>query len=163
LCAECAQEYIFLVGAIVKRVLQYVSYALNPIAIGVSIYLYFLAVQDRKPMFFVNPQRARIVDTSVPAPPQLQVLYKGKDLKTDLSAVSVYIWNEGKLAIKSEDVLEPITVQLEPGCAILEARLLKVSRGVTGFARGDVSDAAKNVLPLSFKCLKGMGHLLFWN
>ncbi len=124
------------------------------IAFALAWYWHAQSVQERVPTYYVSPERARIVDTSVPAPPQLQVLYKGKDLNANVSAAIVYFWNDGKLPIKSEDVLEPLKIELDPACEIIDARILKVSRGVTKFAKGDVSDNAKNVLPVSFGILE---------
>jgi hypothetical protein len=39
---------------------------------------------------------------------------------------------------------EPLKIELDPACEIIDARILKVSRAVTKFAKGDVSDTAKN-------------------
>lgn len=137
-----------------RRFLDYLSYAINLISIPLAIYLYFLAVQERVPTYYVSPERTRIIDTTVPAPNELQVLFKGKDLRTDVSALIVYVWNDGKLPIKAEDVLEPLAIELDSACEILDARLLKVSRPVTKFAKGDLSLTSKNVLPISFEILE---------
>jgi hypothetical protein len=119
-----------------------------------AYYWHAQSVQERAPTYYVSPERTRILDTSIPAPLQLQVLYKGKDLNANINAVIVYVWNDGKLAIKGEDVLEPLSIQLLPGAEILDTRVLRVSRAVTKFAKGEVSDAAKNSLPISFNILE---------
>src|ERR1700694_2777399 len=82
---------------------RFVDYSLRfiaPISLGLAIYFHYQSVQERVPTYYVSPPRARIVDTSIPAPPQLQVLYKGKALNANVSAAVVYFWNAGKLAIK---------------------------------------------------------------
>ncbi len=137
-----------------RRFLDYLSYAINLISIPLAIYLYFLAVQERVPTYYVSPERTRIIDTTVPAPSELQVLFKGKDLRTDVSALIVYVWNDGKPPIEAGDVLEPLAIELDSACEILDARLLKVSRPVTKFAKGDLSPTSKNVLPISFEILE---------
>jgi hypothetical protein len=71
-----------------------------------------------------------------------------------VSAAVVYFWNDGKLPIKTEDVLEPLKIELDPNCEIIDARILRVTRAVTRFARGEVSDKARNSLPLSFGILE---------
>jgi hypothetical protein len=119
-----------------------------------AYYWHAQSVQERAPTYYASPERTRILDTSIPAPSQLQVLYKGKDLNENINAVIVYVWNDGKLAIKSEDVLEPLGIQLPPGAQILDTRVLRVSRAVTRFAKGEVSDIAKNLLPISFRILE---------
>lgn len=136
---------------------RFVDYSLRfiaPISLCLAVYYHYQSMQERVPTYSVSPTRARIVDTSVPAPAQLQVLYKGKDLNSNVSAATVYFWNDGKLPIKAEDVLEPLRIDLDPGTEIIDARILKVSRAVTKFARGEVSDTAKNSLPLSFAILE---------
>lgn len=118
---------------------RFVDYSLRfiaPVSLGLAVYYHYQSVQERAPTYYIGPARARIVDTSIPAPPQLQILYKGKDLNANVSAAIVYFWNDGKLPIKAEDVLEPVKVELEPGCEILDSRILKMSRSVTNLARG---------------------------
>lgn len=119
-----------------------------------GFYWYFQSRQERAPIYYVNPARTKIVDTTVPAPPQLQVLYKGKELNANVSAVTLYFWNDGKLPIKAEDVLDPLHIDLDPDCEILSARVLRVSRPVIRFAKGDVADSSKNSLPFSFGILE---------
>jgi len=136
---------------------RFVDYSLRfiaPISLALAIYFHYQSVQERVPTYYVSPTRARIVDTSIPAPPQLQVLYKGNALNANVSAAVVYFWNDGKLPIKAEDVLEPLKIELDPACEIIDARILKVSRSVTKFAKGDVSETAKNVLPVFFGILE---------
>lgn len=136
------------------RVINYLAYACSILAVPLAIYLYFHGVQEREPNYYVSPERTRIIDTSVPAPAQLQVLYKGKDLNASVGAVVIYFWNDGKLPIKAEDVLEPLVIDLDADCEILDARVLKVSRSVTKLTKGEVGDRAKNRLPLSFSILE---------
>ena len=136
---------------------RFVDYGLRflaPISLTLAIYYHYQSVQERGPTYVVSSARTRIVDVSVPAPPQLQVLYKGKDLRTDVSAAGVYFWNDGKLPIKTEDVLDPLKVEIEPGSEIIDARVLKVSRAVTNFTKGQISETAKNELPISFRILE---------
>ena len=119
-----------------------------------ALYWYFQSKQEREPSFCVNPARVRIVDTSVQVPPQLKVLYKGRDLNANVSAATLYLWNAGKSPIRTEDILEPIKLELEPGCEIVDARVLTMSRPVTNFTRGEIAESAKNVLPISFRILE---------
>jgi hypothetical protein len=140
-----------------QRVMDYLGICFGittVVSLILAYYWHGQSIQERAPTYHVSPTRARIVDTSVPAPPQLQVLYKGKGLNANVSAAIVYFWNDGKLPIKSEDVLEPVKIELEPGCEILDSRVLKVSRPLTSLNKGEVSDGAKNVLPLSFRILE---------
>lgn len=126
-----------------------------------AYYWHAQSVLERTPTYQVSPQRVRLVDTSVPVPSQLQVLYRGKDLNKNVTALTLYLWNDGKLPIKAEDVLQPLEVQLDPDSEILDARILRVSRPVTKFAKGEVLESKKNSLPLSLAILeKGDGAAL---
>jgi hypothetical protein len=117
-----------------------------------------MSVQERVPLFYIGP-RATIVDASIPTASQLQVLYQGRPVKaTNVVAVMIYIWNDGKMPIRSNDVLEPISIQLDRSCDILESRILKISRRVTKFEKQEVSESAKYMQPVSFDILeKGDG------
>jgi hypothetical protein len=81
--------------------------------IGLALYFHGQSVQERLPTFYVSPQRAIIVDARVPTSSDLQVLYRGEAVNSGVAAVTVYIWNDGKLPIFKSDVLEPITVDLD--------------------------------------------------
>ncbi len=140
-----------------KRLLDYLGVFFGittVVGLVLAYYWHAQSVQERVPMYYVSPERTTIVDTSVPTPSQLQVLYKGKNINMNVSAVIVYLWNDGKLPIRGGDVLDAIKVQLSPATEIIDARLLKVSRPVTKFTKGEVSDTEKNSLPLSFGILE---------
>ena len=83
------------------------------------------------------------------------MLYRNRPVGASVTAVTVYVWNDGKLPIRAADVLgDPVSIELGSGAEILEARLLKSSRPVSRFSIGQVSDKAKNSLPLSFDILE---------
>jgi hypothetical protein len=124
-------------------------------------YWHAQSVQVKAPLYFVGPERTRIVDTSVSTPRQLQVLYAGKSLSSNVSAVLVYFWNDGKMPIKAADVLDGLTVELDSDSQILDSRLLKVTRPVTKFSTGESTESVRNSLPLSFAILEqGDGAVL---
>lgn len=151
-------------GKPLRRFLDYLGVVFGlttVVGFGLAWYWHAQSVQERAPTYQVSPQRVRLVDTSIPVPSQLQVLYKGKDLNKNVTALTLYLWNDGKLPIKAEDVLEPLEVRLEPGSEILDGRILKAWRPVTKFTMGEILDSKKNSLPLSFAILeKGDGAAL---
>jgi hypothetical protein len=131
------------------------------VGFGLAWYWHAQSVQERAPTYQVSSQRVKLVDTAVPVPSQLQVLYRGKDLNKNVTALTLYLWNDGKLPIKAEDILQPLEVRLDPDSEILDARILRVSRSVTRFAKGEILESKKNSLPLSFAILeKGDGAAL---
>src|SRR5438270_10071603 len=78
-----------------------------------AYYWHRQSIEERMPTYYVE-YRASLVSRSVPAPSDLQVLYKGKKLDADVSDITVYLWNSGQLPIKAEDVLESLAIELEP-------------------------------------------------
>ena len=124
------------------------------LSLALAFYWHGESVQARVPTYYVSPERTTIVDASVQTPSQVQVLYKGKPVTQNVTGVLVYLWNDGKLPIRAEDVLEPIRVQLSPGCEILDVRVVKFSREVTKLGIGQVTETAKNSLPATFSILE---------
>lgn len=137
-----------------KRAVEITSFVVGVLGFALAFYWHAESVQERIPAYYVSPERTTIVDTSVPTPSPLQILYKGKAVNQNVTGVLVYLWNEGKLPIRAEDVLEPIKVQLSPGCEILDVRVMNVSRLVTKLGIGDVNESAKNSLPVIFSILE---------
>lgn len=137
-----------------KRFLPYIGPLIGITGVSLALYFHTLSVQERVPMFYVGP-RATIVDSSVSAPSQLQILYKGRPIgNANVVAATVYLWNDGRMPVRADNILEPISVYLDQSCEILEARLLKVSRPVTKFLKGEVSESAKYSLPISFNIME---------
>jgi hypothetical protein len=139
----------------VKKVLEY---AIGPLigltGISLALYFHFESMQERAPTYYVSPERIRIVDRGT-APTDLQVLYRGKPVNTtSVVAIIVYIWNDGRLPIRSNDILEPLTITLPAKSEILEVRILKESRNVVKFTKGPVVEGAKNSLPIAFDILE---------
>jgi len=63
----------------------------------------------------------------------LTVLFKGKETGPNVTAVQIAIWNNGNTPIHKENILDDITLRLDPDYTILEASVRKVTRSVTGF------------------------------
>jgi hypothetical protein len=139
---------------LLKRVLEVTSVTVGIVGLALAFYWHAESVQKRAPTYYVSPERTTIVDTSVPTPSRLQILYKGRSVNQNVSGVIVYLWNDGNLPIRTEDVLEPIRVQLSPGCEILDVRILKISRAVTKLGVGEVSEKEKNSFPVTFSILE---------
>jgi hypothetical protein len=57
----------------------------------------------------------------------LSVHLEGQEVKSDVTAVQVALWNDGDLPIRQSDVMEPVKI-ITPGCRILDASLCKQSR-----------------------------------
>jgi hypothetical protein len=137
----------------IKRFLPYIGPLIGITGISLALYFHSQAVQERAPLYYVG-LRSTIMDSSIATPSPLQVLYKGHPVgNANVVAAVVYFWNGGKMPIRAEDVLEPLSIELESS-EILEARVLHVSRSVTKFEILPVAESSKNVLPVSFSILE---------
>lgn len=139
-----------------KQLLPYLGPVIGLTGVGLALYFHAESIQERIPTYLVSPQRAVIVDARTPAPSDLQVLYKGKAVSSGVTAALVYFWNDGRLPMKSSEILgaEPLRIVLGSASEILEAKLVKVSRPVTKLSTGTVSEGEKDVLPITFDILE---------
>jgi hypothetical protein len=114
-------------------VLSIAGVLVGVVGLCAGYYFYEQSVQERVPTFLVDPVRATIIDSSGPQLSDLSVLYKGKPVgNRSVTAVRVYFWNAGRMPIRRSDVLKPIECVLGGGAEVLDYRLLRSSRDITG-------------------------------
>jgi hypothetical protein len=70
-----------------------------------------------------------------------------------VTALQVVIWNAGKEAIRSENLLTPITLTTSPTVPILEARIKQVGRTVSQIGL-DTSQIGKGSVGVTWKILE---------
>jgi hypothetical protein len=102
-------------------------------ALGVvlSIYFYRRSIQRPIPTFAIDPLRVRIVDKSNASVSGLEVLHNGHPVNDkNVTATTVYFWNDGRLPLRRTDVLTPYSLWLNEDCEILDCRVVKISRAV---------------------------------
>jgi hypothetical protein len=99
----------------------------------------------------VNPVKTIVVKGGEAS--TLRVLHGDQDIKGDVTAAQVAIWNDGTESIRPENVLSPVCILLRPSVTILEAKIRKVSRGVVG-AAVDASRLTEGVVPVTWKILE---------
>lgn len=119
------------------------------ISVPVAVYFYLAGVQSRDLKFYVNPATTTIVKSGESS--GLRVLFNDQPVTTDVTGLQVEVWNAGKLAIHTDDILDPIV--LHTSMPILEARVRHISRETTRFAI-DSSDTSKGALGVSWKILE---------
>jgi hypothetical protein len=137
----------------VKRLLPFLSLLIGIVGVCLALYFYSETRQQRDPVYYIG-ERATIIDASAKALSPIQVLYNGRLVtSTNVMAAVVYLWNDGKVPIRPDDVLEPLAIELGPSAEILESRVLHSSRPVVRFASNS-SDAEKSSIPLSFFILE---------
>lgn len=98
------------------------------ILLGIYFYLDSKTVPDL--MYFVQPARAVLVQSGRPG--RLTHTLNRDTLRTDVTAVQIAFWNNGKQTIKRENLLKPFVLIMENGEPILEAVVRKTSRDVVG-------------------------------
>jgi hypothetical protein len=87
----------------------------------------------RIPTFAVDPVRATIVDAADTANSDIAVYYKGHPVGARaVSVIRLYFWNAGNTPIVRSEILRPLVITVGNGAQILDAKILKVSRDVTG-------------------------------
>jgi hypothetical protein len=121
------------------------------LGVGLAIYFYFAGARTRKLTYFVSPVKTIVVKGGEAS--TLRVLHGDQDIKGDVTAAQVAIWNDGTESIRSENVLSSVCIVLHPSVPVLEAKIRKVSRGVIG-AAVDASRLPDGVIPVTWKILE---------
>lgn len=106
------------------------------VGITLSIIFYSLGRRTREPVFVEDPERTLIVSAERVAEAPLTIVRADEQRITqDVVSMHLYFWNAGRASIRSEHVLEPITLTLEDERAeILESRLVRTTRKVSGIS-----------------------------
>jgi len=136
------------------------------IAITIVFGYYFLYIgnRERKPTFYLDPTRTTILDKINAANAPLMLLKSNGDtIHADVTSVYFYFFNQGSETIKRENVYEPLKIVLRDKAEILDFKLLKVARPVSGIKL--VRDTMNNSLSINFKALEKddglVGQIIF--
>jgi hypothetical protein len=97
-----------------------------------TVYFYIEAKETRQLTYYLNPVKAALVRSGQAS--RLSTTFDNKPIKGDITAAQVALWNQGKLAIKKQDMLKPVVLYTENNAPILEATIRKSSRDVTGLS-----------------------------
>jgi hypothetical protein len=121
------------------------------IGIPLTIYLYRRGNKRRGLTYRVHPVRTPIVRAG--AASRLAVVHDGRQIKSDITAVHIAIWNQGRESIHQTDMLRPLTIETEHHAPILEATIQMVTRGVIDLGL-DESQFHQGRLNVSWKILE---------
>lgn len=128
------------------------------LAILLSIYLYRAGSSNRDLTYYPHPVRAIIFKSD--QSPRIEVFFEGQRITKDIITVQAALWNNGKLPVKHENILEGIELYTAPSCPIIDAIIRKQSRDVTGVSI-DKTKFAEGRIPLDWKILeKGDGGII---
>jgi hypothetical protein len=106
-----------------------------PIGItGIVLAIYFYRRQSKRRglSYKVHLVRTQIVKTGTVS--RLAVLHDGQEIKSDITAAHITIWNQGREAIRRADILRPLIIETSDHSPILEATIQKVTHDVVGLS-----------------------------
>jgi hypothetical protein len=121
------------------------------IGLGLAVYFYRASIRDPELTVYVHPVRSSVVEVGEAS--GLSVTFNGKEISTDVTAVQVAFWNDGRQAIRTEDVLSELTIATANAAPILEARLRKVTRKLAGIEL-DISRKEEGAIIVKWKILE---------
>ena len=137
------------------RVKDIIISSIISIAITIVFGYYFLYVgyKLREPTFFVDPVRTTILDkkNAEDAPLHL-VTSKGDTIHSDVVSVYFYFFNQGEETIKSENVYSPLKIRVDTSCRILDFKMIKSARAVSGIQVA--IDSTSKFLNVNFRALE---------
>jgi len=102
------------------------------IGIAIGLFLWFISRQHPELSFSISPIRTNIVSSD--ATSKLRVYYGDREIKGELNAVQIAIWNNGNVPIRMSDTLSSIQLITKPPAPILELTLKQISRPEMRFA-----------------------------
>jgi hypothetical protein len=127
------------------------GFVIGLVSLILGIYFGFISLRNRELAYHVNPTKTAIVRSGQSS--DLQIIYKGQSVSSDVTGLLVVVWNDGRESIRSENVLTPLTLTTSPKVPILEARIKKVNRSVCQVGL-DTSQSANGSVSMMWKILE---------
>lgn len=109
-------------------VVGFIGSIASVIGLGLAVYFYIEARETRELHCLVNAARAVVVHAGQSS--RISITLDGAPVKRDVSAAQVAFWNEGRAAIKPDNILRSLVVKTSPSAPIIEATIRKRSREV---------------------------------
>ena len=142
----------------IRRISLQVCLWLLPILIGtaVSYYFYLISIQARDPRFRVFNSRTILLSGENLSKAPLKIFTSdGREIFSDVTAVTIDFWNEGTKEIRQADILEPIRIQVDAANAeILDFKVVQLSRPLTGLTVSRNVILPNQSLDLNFQILE---------
>jgi len=134
------------------------------ITIVFGYYFLYVGIRERKPTFYVDPTRTTILDRENAANAPLMLLKSNGDTITaDVTSIYFYFFNQGEETIKQENIYAPLKIKLSDQAEILDFKILKVARSVSGIEV--TRDSLGNSLYINLKALEKddglVGQIIF--
>jgi hypothetical protein len=132
-------------------IFNFIAGVIGIIGTLLAIYFYIQGKKSRRLTCKINPVRTQIVRAGVAS--RLSVVHDGREIKSDITAVHIAIWNQGREPIRQSDMLRPLIIQTVDHAPILEPSILMVTHNVVGL-RLDESKCAMGQLGVSWDILE---------
>lgn len=134
------------------------------ITIIFGYYFLYVGIRERRPTFYIDPTRTTILDKANAANAPLMLLKSNGDtISSDVTSVYFYFFNQGEETIKQENIYSPLKIVLGDNAEILDYKVLKVARQVSGIEI--VKDTTGNSLTVKLRALEQndgfAGQLIF--
>lgn len=115
------------------------------------VYFHYDGIHERNLTYFIHPVKSVIVQSGQSS--DIQVSFRGKAIKGDITSLQIAFWNEGKESIRTQHVLHPFIIETHEHSPILEAKIRKQSREVVGL-KLDKSEMEQGQLGISWFILE---------
>lgn len=109
----------------------------------VGFYFYYASRERPDLIYMVHPIRTTLVKGAQTS--RIRATFDGFVMNEEVSAAQIVIWNRGNRSIRKENILRPVTINIDDG-RILEATVLRVSRDVTGVNLSQNEDTALQIV-----------------
>jgi len=127
------------------------AFGIGVAGFALALYTLIASRETRELRYSVHPIRTTVLKTGQAT--GLQVSHRGREIKTDLTAVQIAVWNAGKLSIRPANVLSSIRLRTTPTVPILESSIRFTTRPVVSAQLAD-STAASGAIDLGWKILE---------
>ena len=129
-----SNPYVGLVGLLVSVV-----------GLGFGVYAYSASKQIRQLRYAISAERSVLIDSAKAS--DFEINFRGAPVTTDVTSVSITLWNAGNQSIRNVNILEPITITVGDGVPILEAKVIRSSRDIVGMSLDNSKNGDGIVLP----------------
>ncbi|MCK4431055.1 MAG: hypothetical protein KAW19_07105 [Candidatus Aminicenantes bacterium] len=133
-----------------KQVLN-VRTIMTIIGIILAIYFYSETKTKRELKYYCHPVKTTVVKAGQTS--SLEISSDEEKIESDVTAIQVAIWNNGKKSIKRDNILETITLYTEPNTPIIDAVVRKHTREVIDLSI-DRSSFKEGFIPISWRILE---------
>jgi hypothetical protein len=121
------------------------------IGLPLAVILFFYSVKTPDLTYSVYPIKTTVIQSGLAA--GLRILHNNEEIKGDVTAVQIAIWNNGREAIVKENFLTPVKIVTQPAVQILEATIRTQSRKEIEFSL-DNRSLKEGVVPVSWRILE---------